>query len=169
MAIRSGNNGSFAESEIKEAWLSGEFGESYARHIFGDALVNGLPRYQRGQRKGQIKGKIAWRKITKGGWVSGVGLVSPGKTYAHGIFDVPFGREPVLVAGHDAYDRDAAKASLVELSTPAQAETAPVSTNPVFDFIASKGHDALTIMVQQPDVYDQLILEYVESIRPKSE
>lgn len=114
MPIRSGNNGSFAESETNDAWLSSEFGESYARRIFGDEIVDGLERYKRGKYKGKLKGKIVWRKITKGGWVSGVGLASPGTCYAHGIFEMPWGREPVLLHGYDAYDRDAAKAGLFD-------------------------------------------------------
>lgn len=112
MAIRAGNNGSFAESEIKDAWLSTEFGESYARRIFGDDVVSNLPRYVKGQRKGQLQRQDCLAQGHKGRWISGVGLVSPGKTYAHGIFEMPFGGEPVLLAGWDAYDRDVAKAAL---------------------------------------------------------
>lgn len=55
---------------------------------------------------------MVWRKVVKGGWISGVGVVSPGKTFAHGIWDTPFGEEPVLLHGYDAYDRDWAKAAL---------------------------------------------------------
>lgn len=107
-----GNNGSFAKVEIHESWLSTEFGESYARRTFGNEIVDTLPRYVKGKRKGQLKGKIVWRKVVKGGWVSGVGIVSPGKTFAHGIWDTPFGEEPVLLHGYDANDRDVAKAAL---------------------------------------------------------
>jgi hypothetical protein len=112
MAYIQGNNGSFAQVEIHESWLSTEFGESYARRTFGNEIVDALPRYIKGKRKGQLKGKIMWRKAVKGGWIPGAGIVPPGKTFAHGIWGTPFGEEPVLLHGYDANDRDVARAAL---------------------------------------------------------
>ena len=60
----------YARIETRSRWLSQEFGEGYARRIFGDELVDAMPRYVRGQRKGQLKGKIEWMKVARGGWVS---------------------------------------------------------------------------------------------------
>lgn len=124
MSWREGNNGSFAKIEIKEAWLSTEFGESYARRVFDDdgfvqqtghCEVDDMPRYVRGNRKGKLKGKIVWRKVTKGGWLSGYGIVKPGTTYAHGLWVEEWGgggRE--LKFGDDAYDSELATIALNE-------------------------------------------------------
>lgn len=59
----------YARTETRSSWLSQEFGESYARRIFGDNLVDAMPRYVRGKREGQLKGKIEWIKVVRGGWV----------------------------------------------------------------------------------------------------
>lgn len=58
-----------AKFEWRTAYLSGEFGESMARRYFGDELVDAMPRYVRGKRKGLLKGQIAWTKVAKGGFV----------------------------------------------------------------------------------------------------
>lgn len=58
----------------RDAWLSSEFGEDFARRIFGDEVVDGLPRYVRGKRKGAIKGIIRWDKVERGGWVREYGV-----------------------------------------------------------------------------------------------
>lgn len=59
----------YAVIEERSAWLSTEFGETLARKYFGDKVVDDMPRYVRGKRKGQIKGKITWLKVESGGWV----------------------------------------------------------------------------------------------------
>lgn len=56
-----------AHIETKKTYLSSEFGESYARKIFGDDLINQLPRITRGERKGKLKGYIVWDKVIAGG------------------------------------------------------------------------------------------------------
>jgi len=58
----------YAVTETKTASLSQEFGEGFARRIFGDEAVDALPRFTRGPRKGKIKGLIGWKKCTRGGW-----------------------------------------------------------------------------------------------------
>jgi len=47
-----------AQIDTKKAYLSSEFGENFARKIFGDELINQLPRTIRGERKGKLKGYI---------------------------------------------------------------------------------------------------------------
>lgn len=42
-------------------------------------------RYSRGKRKGLLRGAIQWRKILRGGWVSGFGVVERGLEYGHSI------------------------------------------------------------------------------------
>lgn len=59
-----------AKFEQKEAYLSSEFGESFARRTFGDEVVDSIPRYVRGKRAGQLKGVIRWCRCVEGGWVS---------------------------------------------------------------------------------------------------
>jgi len=59
-----------AQIETKKTYLSSDFGESYARKIFGDDLINQLPRITRGERKGKLKGYIVWDKVISGGMTS---------------------------------------------------------------------------------------------------
>lgn len=68
----------YATIETKAAPLSGEFGVSYAARLFGEAALAGLPVYTRGARKGQPKAWLVWEKCTRGGWVGGRGVVTPG-------------------------------------------------------------------------------------------
>jgi len=56
-----------AHIETKKAYLSTDFGESYARKIFGDELINKLPVITRGERKGKLKGYLIWDKVVSGG------------------------------------------------------------------------------------------------------
>lgn len=58
-----------AQLKTGHAYISGEFGESMARRYFGDEVVDSMPRYVRGERKGQLKGQISWTKVVRGGWV----------------------------------------------------------------------------------------------------
>lgn len=59
-----------AKFETKSAWLGTEFGEKYARKIFGDDIVDALPRNVRGKNKGKLKQTIVWLKVVEGGWIS---------------------------------------------------------------------------------------------------
>lgn len=58
-----------ANYNIRESWLGKEFGESYARRLFGDDVVDALPKVSRGKNKGNFKASIRWIKIENGGWV----------------------------------------------------------------------------------------------------
>ena len=58
-----------AQRKTGHAYISGEFGESMARRYFGDEVVDAMPRYVRGKRKGQLKGQVSWTKVVRGGWV----------------------------------------------------------------------------------------------------
>ena len=60
---------STAEFEIRTSWLGKEFGENYARRLFGDAVVDSMPKYSRGKNTGKFKVSICWVKCTRGGWV----------------------------------------------------------------------------------------------------
>lgn len=53
----------------REAWLGKEFGESFARRLFGDEVVDALPRYARGKNVGKFKAELEWTKVESGGWV----------------------------------------------------------------------------------------------------
>lgn len=59
-----------AKFETRSAWLGHEFGENYARRLFGDAVVDALPRYSRGKSVGKFKAEVAWVKCIEGGWIS---------------------------------------------------------------------------------------------------
>ena len=58
-----------AKFETKVATLASDFGESYARRLFGDDAVEQLPVYVRGPKKGKRKGIVKWAKCVGGGWV----------------------------------------------------------------------------------------------------
>lgn len=58
----------YASVEHRSAQISSEFGNEFARRVFGDAIVDALPKVSRGPRKGETKGTIQWEKCTKGGW-----------------------------------------------------------------------------------------------------
>lgn len=59
-----------ASFTTRTAWLGHEFGESYARRLFGDEVVDALPRYTRGKNVGKFKVELEWTKVESGGWVS---------------------------------------------------------------------------------------------------
>jgi len=58
-----------ADIDYRGGYMSSEFVEGMARRYFGDEIVDALPRYVRGKRKGQLKGFLQWQKVLKGGWV----------------------------------------------------------------------------------------------------
>lgn len=60
----------YAKFDVRSCWLGFEFGESYARKLFGDAAVDALPRYVRGKSAGKFKADITWVKCREGGWIS---------------------------------------------------------------------------------------------------
>ncbi len=59
----------YAQIDTNSAFLFTEFGEKIARKWFGDALVDTLPRFTKGARKGKLKGQVSWQKVVRGGWV----------------------------------------------------------------------------------------------------
>lgn len=61
----------YAQIETKTCRIETEFGEDLARKWFGNEIVDSLPRFVRGPKKGKIKGFLSWQKIVKGGWVRG--------------------------------------------------------------------------------------------------
>ena len=58
-----------ADIDYRDGYMSSEFIEGMARRYFGDDVVDALPRYVRGKRKGRLKGFLTWEKVVKGGWV----------------------------------------------------------------------------------------------------
>ena len=60
---------SYAKFTNGKSYLSTEFGENLARKYFDDEVINDLPKYVKGKRKGKIKGSITWSKCLSGGWV----------------------------------------------------------------------------------------------------
>ena len=63
-----------ANIAVRTSFLSSEFGESYARKMFGDDIVNALPKITRGANAGKPKGCMAWVKVESGGWVPTLGV-----------------------------------------------------------------------------------------------
>jgi len=106
------------------AYLNTDRGLSIACKAFDktpeeiEAIVG---RYSRGKRKGLLRGSIQWRRILRGGWVSGFGVVERGLEYGHSIQnwdgDVLFGydaqhgsRAQAISAGTDLAHPEAAAA-----------------------------------------------------------
>lgn len=62
----------YATIETKSAPLSSDFARDFMARRWGDdftaAVYEAMPRYQRGPRKGEIKGRLFWTKCTRGGW-----------------------------------------------------------------------------------------------------
>jgi len=64
-----GYNMTTAKFDTKSTPIASEFGENLARKWFGDEVVDRLPRYVKGEKAGQIKGWLKWKKCVSGGWV----------------------------------------------------------------------------------------------------
>jgi hypothetical protein len=59
-----------AKFDTKSAPLASDFGRDFAVRWFGRDIVDSLPHYVRGAKKGQPKGWIVWTRCTRGGWVN---------------------------------------------------------------------------------------------------
>lgn len=69
----------YAKFETKFAPLNEEFGLKLATQYFGQEVIDQLPRYVRGPKKGQIKAWLGWYKVAEGGWSRGMGgVLKPG-------------------------------------------------------------------------------------------
>jgi hypothetical protein len=109
-----------ATIEHRDGYMSSEFIEGMARRYFGNEVVDGLPRYVRGKRKGQLKGRLEWQKVTEGGWVNVYGA-----------------------AGNGYVERRIGKVIKVELNLPEWgAEPTPVAT---WDWELGKERDAVKV------------------------
>lgn len=62
----------YIQFENKYAYLNTEFGLNLACKWFNktpEEIEEMVGRYKRGKRKGELKGKLSWYKVTQGGWV----------------------------------------------------------------------------------------------------
>lgn len=101
----------YAQIETREAWLWTDFGFDFASRIFPQDILDNLPRYVRGEKKGKIKNhKIVWEKVESGGWVglsraSNNGVENRvGKVINARLVCSPFREEEQIVLD---YERDA--------------------------------------------------------------
>lgn len=97
----------YASIVSRFASLSTDFGEQMARKYFGDEVVDKLPRYVRGAKKGKFKGELSWKKVDKGGWVRTRGYMGESDGYVERrtnkvievVLSMPiFGEEPEQIA-----------------------------------------------------------------------
>lgn len=91
----------YAEITTRSAWLWTEFGSNYASRIVPADILDDLPRYVRGEKKGQIKDhKIVWKKVERGGWDSDRGIAENrvGKVILAQLVYCPWGRNSEVVA-----------------------------------------------------------------------
>jgi len=74
-----------AEYYWRQGWMSDDFIENLARRYLGDEVVDSLPCYVRGKRKGKLKGQLEWVKVAKQGWCRTGGRTDDG--YAAGFVE----------------------------------------------------------------------------------
>jgi hypothetical protein len=58
----------YAETTVRSATLSGEFGLKWATDLFGEEAIASLPRLKSGPHKGQPKGAVHWCTAVSAGW-----------------------------------------------------------------------------------------------------
>ena len=63
-----------AKIQVRFAKLSQDFGDGFARRIFGDEGIDSLPKFSKGKNIGKTKASIAWIKIESGGWIPEIGV-----------------------------------------------------------------------------------------------
>ncbi len=91
-----------------EAWLGKPFGEALARRIFGNEIVDALPRNIKGKWAGHLKPTLTFRKVQTGGWVrdgfDGVGHVERrvGRIISASLVVTPFRGEAQVLHSVDA-------------------------------------------------------------------
>lgn len=97
-----------AAIKYRGGYMFSEFIEGMARRYLGNDVVDGLPRYVRGTRKGKLKGRLEWQKVEKGGWVRVYGEAGNGyvERRVNQVIKVEltlpeWGKEPVKVATWD--------------------------------------------------------------------
>jgi hypothetical protein len=92
---------SYASIQEHSSYLSTDFGLQLAVRkldLSAEKIEELLGRYSKGKRKGELKGKLVWFKVAKGGWVKtgaydydamqGNGFVArPGVTFGYHIVD----------------------------------------------------------------------------------
>jgi len=59
----------YAEFSYRDAPLSSDFGLNFARSYFSAEIIDAMPRYVRGPKRGLPKGSVEWQRCTRGGWV----------------------------------------------------------------------------------------------------
>ena len=69
----------YARLEMKSADIATDFGLEWATKLFGQEVIDQLPRYVRGPKTGKIKAYVYWMNCTVGGWSHGWGVMKPGK------------------------------------------------------------------------------------------
>lgn len=61
----------YAQMTTRTAPVSSDFGRDYAVRLFGAAILDSLPMFARGPRKGLPKGTLEWTRCVRGGWDHG--------------------------------------------------------------------------------------------------
>lgn len=73
----------YARYETKHAPLNTDFAAQLALKWFGQEVIDQLPRYVRGPKKGQVKAWLCWYKVMEGGWSRELGgVLYPGVSRA---------------------------------------------------------------------------------------
>jgi hypothetical protein len=89
-----------AQTVIKSAALSTDFGLDYATRLFGEEAIASLPLLKSGPNKGKPKGHIMWRRTTTAGYCEYVGGgVGPNVTVRAWIGEFAGGMESGAMQG----------------------------------------------------------------------
>ena len=102
----------YAELTTRSAWLWTDFGSSYASKIVPQEILDELPRYVRGNKKGKIQDhKIVWSKVERGGWDDYRGRVERrvGKVILAQLVYSPYRRPARVVADFELDENNAWK------------------------------------------------------------
>lgn len=59
----------YASVRENVAYLSSDFGESFASRHFTVEQLEQFGRFKRGKNKGRLRGAVRWKKVESGGWV----------------------------------------------------------------------------------------------------
>ena len=103
----------YAEFTYRDAPLASDFGLDFARSYFSAEIIESLPRYVRGPKKGLLKGSVEWERCTRGGWVrrgngegyvcNAVGRIVEVRLRGPGIYCTRYGMAPgrVIATAHE--------------------------------------------------------------------
>jgi hypothetical protein len=94
--------------EVKNAFLSSDFGMEFALSHFSQEQIEQLPRYKKGPKAGKIRGQVSWVRVKEGGFVYSSPMFPliperyienrPGKIIAIALMSAEWGESASIIA-----------------------------------------------------------------------